>query len=174
MVSQTNLTVLFSRQEIEDSLNRLSVQIKSDYQDKNPLLIGILKGSFVFLADLARRLDFPLEVDFMRLSSYGQGQQSSGQVKIVSRPVLAVKGRHVLVVEDVIDTGLTLRFLLAYLNRKKPASLRLCALADKPEGRVTPVKIDYLGTTLPNKFLVGYGLDCGERFRNLPEIYTLE
>jgi hypoxanthine phosphoribosyltransferase len=174
MVSQPKLSILCRRAEIEATLDRLSAQITSDYQDKNPLLIGILKGSFVFLADLVRRLDFPLEVDFIRLASYGAGRESSGKVRILSRPCPPVAGRHVLVVEDVIDTGLTLAVLLAYLSRKKPASLRLCALADKPHGRASPVKIDYVGVTLPDKFLVGYGLDCGERYRNLPEIYALE
>ena len=126
------------------------------------------------MADLVRRLDFPLEVEFVRVSSYGSGQQTSGKVKIVQGLRCPVAGRDVLVVEDIIDTGLTVAFFLDYLKKKKPASLKLCALADKPSRRVKPVKIDYLGLTVPDRFLVGYGLDCDEKYRNLPDISYLE
>ena len=128
----------------------------------------------MFMADLVRLLDFPLEVEFIRLSSYGSGQQTSGRVKVVQGLRASIKGRHVLVVEDIVDTGITIAFLLDYLKKKKPASLRLCALADKPSRRRVPVTIDYLGFTVPDKFLVGYGLDCDEKFRNLPDICFLE
>ena len=136
--------------------------------------MGILKGSFVFLADLVRQLDFPLEVEFIRLSSYGRGQQTSGRVKVVQGLRSPVRGRHVLLVEDIIDTGLTVAFLLEYLQRKKPASLRLCALTDKPSRRRAPLTIDYLGFTVPDKFVVGYGIDYDEKYRNLPDISYLE
>ena len=137
-------------------------------------MIGILKGSFLFLADLIRHLDFPLEVDFIRLSSYGKGKETLGKVKVVQGIKSSIQGREVLIIEDIVDTGLTTAFLIDYLRKKKPASLKLCTLTDKPSRRQVPVTIDYLGLTAPNKFLVGYGLDCDEKFRNLPEVYYLE
>jgi len=172
--SKTGLKVILRRKDIRDAVKRLAAEIKKDYQGKNPLLIGILKGSFVFMADLVRLLDFPLEVDFVRLSSYGRGRESSGKIKVVHGLGAQVRGRDVLVVEDIIDTGLSIAFLLDYLRRKRPASLRLCALTDKPARRRVAVTIDYLGFTVPNKFVVGYGIDWDEKFRNLPDICALE
>ncbi len=165
--------ILFASDEIAVVVRRLAAEIRRDYQGKYPLLIGILKGSFVFLADLIRFLDFPLEVEFIKLSSYGRGRQSSGKVRVVKGLSLPIKGREVLVIEDIVDTGLTITFLLNYLRRKKPASLRLCSLTDKPSQRQIPVTIDYLGFTVPNKFIVGYGIDWDERFRYLPDICYL-
>ena len=172
--SETSPRVIVGRQEIEATVSRLAGEIGRDYHDKCPVLLGILKGSFVFVADLVRHLEFPLEVEFMRLSSYGHGTASSGKVKVVPGLLPAVRGREVLVVEDIVDTGLTVSFLLEYLRKKEPASLRLCALTDKPSRRRVPVTIDYLGFSVPDKFLVGYGLDCDEKFRNLPDICALE
>jgi hypoxanthine phosphoribosyltransferase len=126
------------------------------------------------MADLIRQFDLPLELDFVRLSSYGCARESSGKVRVVQGVKTPIKGRDVLVVEDIVDTGITISFLLDYLKRKNPASLKLCALADKPSRRRLPVPINYLGFTVPNKFIVGYGLDCDERFRNLPDIYVIE
>jgi hypoxanthine phosphoribosyltransferase len=166
--------ILFSRKEIVAAVKRLATEIKRDYQDKNPLLIGVLKGSFVFVADLVRLLGFPLEVDFIRVSSYGAGQESSGKIKVVQGLSTPVKGRDVLVVEDIVDTGLTIAFLLGYLRKKRPSSLKLCALTDKPSRRRVPLTIDYLGFTAPDKFLVGYGLDWDEKYRNLPDICMIE
>ena len=174
MGSQPEPRVLFRREEIAATVERLAAEIKRDYQDKYPLLIGVLKGSFVFMADLVRQLNFPLEVDFIRLSSYGRGRESSGRVKVVQGLHSPVRGRHVLVVEDIVDSGLTTSFLLNYLKGEKPASLKLCALTEKPARRQVPVTIDYLGFTVPDKFLVGYGLDWDEKFRNLPDICVLE
>ena len=174
MDSQPKLKILFTKEEIEAAVKRLAAEIKEDYQSKYPLLIGVLKGSFMFMADLIRQLDFPLEVEFIRASSYGRGRESSGKIKVVQSLRSPVKGRDVLVIEDIVDTGLTTGFLLDYLRKKKPASLRLCALTDKPSRRQAPVTIDYLGFTVPNKFLVGYGLDLDEKFRNLPDICFLE
>ncbi len=174
MAAPEKLHLLISRAEIEATVRRLAAAIAADYQDKNPLIIGILKGSFVFMADLVRQLDFPLEVDFVRLASYGSGRQTSGKVSVVQGLRTAVGGRHVLVVEDIIDTGVTLSFFLDYLKRKRPASLRLCALTDKPSRRRVPVKIDYLGRDVPDRFIVGYGIDCDEKYRNLPDICYLE
>jgi hypoxanthine phosphoribosyltransferase len=174
MDAQTKPQVLIPRAEIAAIVRRLAAEITRDYRDKNPILLGILKGSFIFLADLARKLDFPLEIEFIRLSSYGSGQQSSGSVKVTQGLRLNISGQHVLVIEDIVDTGITLAFLLGYLKKKKPASVRLCALLDKPSRRRVPVKIDYQGLTVPDKFLVGYGLDFDEKYRNLPDICALE
>jgi hypoxanthine phosphoribosyltransferase len=168
------LKVLISREEIKNTVARLAKEIKEDYRDTQPLLISALKGSFVFMADLIRQLDLPVEIDFIKLSSYGAGMKSSGEVKVVQELKTPIKGRDVLVIEDIVDTGLTISFLLNYLRKKKPASLKLCALTDKPSRRKTPVSIDYLGFTLPDKFIVGYGLDLNEKFRNLPDICVLE
>jgi len=174
MGSQPKLHILFTKDEIEATVNKLAAEIRQDYLGKQPLLIGVLKGSFVFMADLIRLLDFPLEVEFIRLSSYGKGTESSGKIKVVQGLQSEVRGRDVLVIEDIVDTGLTIAFLLDYLQKKKPASLKLCALTDKPSRRKTPVTIDYRGLTVPDKFIVGYGLDWDERFRYLPDICILE
>ncbi len=170
----TKPKVLISNQEIKATVNRLAGEISKDYWDKHPLLIAVLKGSFVFLADLIRCLDLPLEVEFVRLSSYGSGKESSGRVKMVQCPNIEVKGRHVLVVEDIVDTGLTTGFLLDYLHQKEPSSIKVCALTSKPLRRQLPLTIDYLGFTVPDKFIVGYGIDCDEKYRNLPDICFIE
>lgn len=174
MGSQPKLHDLFPRAEIEATVKRLAVQISADYRGKDLLIIGVLKGSFVFMADLVRQLDFPLEMDFIRLSSYGSGKQTSGKVKVVGGIGSAIRDRHVLVIEDIIDTGITVAFLMDYLKKKKPVSLRLCALTDKPSRRREPVKIDYIGREIPDKFIVGYGLDYDEKYRNLPDICYIE
>lgn len=162
--------LLISRAEIAKAVSRLAQEIKHDLKNTNPVIVCILKGGFVFVADLVRALDMPLEVDFVSLSSYGSGTESSGKVKMRLKTALSLAGRHVLVVEDIIDTGITLDFLLKHLRRQNPASLRLCALLDKPERRRVAIPIDYLGFTVPNKFIVGYGIDCDEQFRHLPDI----
>jgi len=174
MKPEAKLTILFTKDEIAATVGRLAAEISHDYRDKNPILIAVLKGSFMFLADLVRRLDFPLEIEFVRISSYGGGTESSGTVKMAPGALPKIKGRHVLVVEDIIDTGLTSAFLLDYLGRKKPASLKLCSLTDKADRRRVMVNIDYRGLTVPDRFIVGYGLDCDEKYRNLPDIYVLE
>jgi hypoxanthine phosphoribosyltransferase len=171
---QSQPAVLIGREEISKAITRLASEIKRDYQGKQPLLIGILKGSFVFVADLIRQLALPLEIDFVKLSSYGAGKESSGKVKVVQGLQVPVKGRDVLVVEDIVDTGVTVSFLLDYLRKKRPASLKLCALTDKPSRHQIPISIDYLGFTVPDKFIVGYGIDWNEKFRYLPDICTIE
>jgi len=174
MVFQSQLKIIISRDQIAKTVTRLALEINRDYQGKQPLLISVLKGSFVFMADLIRQLDLPLELDFVKVASYGAARESSGKVRVVQGAKTPVKGRDVLVIEDIVDTGITISFLLDYLDKKRPASLKLCALTDKPSRRRVTVPIDYLGFSVPNKFIVGYGLDCDEKFRNLPHICTLE
>jgi hypoxanthine phosphoribosyltransferase len=168
------LRILLSEEQIKQKVAELAAAITEDYRDKHPLLIGVLKGSFVFMADLIRALDIPLELEFIRLSSYGAAKESSGKVRVVQGLKSSIKGRDVLVVEDIVDAGLTMNFLLEYLRRRKPASLRLCAMFDKPSRRVVDVPIDYLGFTVPDAFVVGYGLDFDEDFRYLPSLCILE
>lgn len=174
MSAQPRLRILFTRAEIEAKVDKLAAKIRHDYLGKHPVLVCVLKGSFMFTADLIRRLNFPLEVEFVQLSSYGRGKESSGKIKVVQRLQSPIEGRDVLVIEDIVDTGITISFLLGYLHKKKPASLKLCALTDKPSRRQVPVTIDYPGFTVPDKFIVGYGLDWDEKFRYLPDICVLE
>ena len=171
----SRLEIVFTEQEIRSTVERLAREIKADYEGKNPLLLGVLKGSFVFAADLVRLLDMPLEVEFISLSSYGRGRkQSSGKVRMVRGLGTPLRGRHVLVVEDIIDAGVTMDFLIAYLHRRGAASIRVCTLFDKVSRRQVPVPIDYVGLTVPDAFVVGYGLDFDEKYRNLPALYRLE
>jgi len=165
---------LITQGKINQAVAKLAAEINRDYRGKQPLLIGILKGSFVFMADLVRRLDLPIEVDFVKLSSYGSGTKTSGKVKVVQGLKSPIKGRDVLIVEDIVDTGLTVSFLMGNLRKKKPASLKLCVLVDKPSEHKVPVTIDYLGFNVPDKFIVGYGIDWNEKFRQLPDICIID
>ena len=168
------LSVLYSRQEIEAAVTWLAAEITRDYRERNPLVIGVLKGCFVFMSDLVRRLDFPLETDFVQLSSYGRGTDSSGKIKIAQDLKTPVNGREVLVVEDIVDTGNSLAFLTDYLQQKgSPALIKFCCLLDKPSRRQVPVTVHYRGFVVPDKFVVGYGMDYAERYRNLPDICIL-
>ncbi|HXX59135.1 MAG TPA: hypoxanthine phosphoribosyltransferase [Dehalococcoidales bacterium] len=166
--------IYISRRRINSAVKRVAQEISADYSGKKPLIIGILKGSFIFLADLARGLDFPLEMDFIRVSSYGNATETSGRVTLLLSPGIPVKGRHVLLVEDIIDSGLSIDFVAGLLQAEKPASLKICALLDKPSRRKTQTTVDYVGFTVPDKFLVGYGLDFAEQYRNLPDICSME
>ncbi|MFC2070373.1 hypoxanthine phosphoribosyltransferase [Chloroflexota bacterium] len=170
MNPQESNRILFSKEEINAAVKRLASEIEKDYKGKNPLLLGILKGSFIFLADLVRLLDFPLEIEFVRLSSYGRGRTTAGKLNVVQGLRSRIRERDVLIVEDIVDTGQSVSFLMEYLSKKKPASLKLCVLTDKPSRRESTVNIDYLGFTVPDEFLIGYGLDFDEKFRNLPDI----
>jgi len=166
--------VIIPKKEIDRKVAELATELRKDYRGKNPLLIGILKGSFVFMSDLVRSMNIPVEIDFVRLASYGAGKDSSGKIKLIKDVETPVKNRHVLVVEDIVDRGLTVRFLLDYLSFRKPASLKLCALFDKPSRRKVEVPIDYVGFTVPDAFVVGYGLDFDEKYRYLPNLCILE
>jgi hypoxanthine phosphoribosyltransferase len=170
----SNPIILIPRQEIKKAVSRLATQIRKDYEGKNPIVISVLKGSAVFFADLIRELNIPLQIEFIQLSSYGSGMETTGKVKVIQRLRTTIENRHVLVIEDIVDTGLTISYLLKYLSRKKPASLRLCALTDKPSRRLVTVKIDYLGFTVPDKFIVGYGIDYNECYRYLPDICVIK
>lgn len=165
--------VLLTEDQIQARVADLGAQLNADYAGLEPVLISVLKGSIVFLADLVRSMELPLSIDIMEVSSYGAATETSGQVRILKDLSNPIEGRHVLVVEDIIDTGLTLNYLLRYLREKGPASLRICCLLDKPARRLTEIPIDYVGFTIPDRFVVGYGLDYGERYRNLPYVGVL-
>lgn len=168
------LTLLYSRNEIAARVEQLAGEIYRDYAGKEIVLIGILRGTFVFLADLVRQLRLPIILDFVGLSSYGLGAESSQKITLTKELQVAVEGKDLLVVEDILDTGLTVDFVLKFLNRRRPASVKVCTLIDKRERRVVPVRVDYVGFNLDKGFVVGYGIDYAERYRNLPEIYRLE
>ncbi len=167
------LHLLISQRKINKAVKKIAGEIRADYADKYPLLIGSLKGSFMFLADLVRHMDFPLELDFIRLASYGDRTESAGQITLVEDLRSEMMDRDVLIIEDIVDTGLTTAFLLDYLRRKSPASVKLCTLLDKPYRRKVHITIDYLGFTVPNEFVVGYGMDWNEKYRNLSAIYAV-
>jgi hypoxanthine phosphoribosyltransferase len=166
-----NLEVLFSEEQIAQRVRELGEEITSEYAGKELVLVGVLKGSCVFLADLMRAIDLPLSIDFMSVSSYKDGTRSTGDVEILKDLSNPIREKHVLVVEDIIDTGLTLSRLLEILGSRGAASIRLASFLDKPEPRIkTELSIDYTGFVVPNKFVVGYGLDAAGRYRNLPFI----
>jgi hypoxanthine phosphoribosyltransferase len=165
---------MITQEEMRKRIQELGLRIAQDYQEKDLLMIGVLKGAFVFFSDLARAIPLPLHVDFLVVSSYGEKRKSSGAVKVISDVSQNVKGKDVLVVEDIVDSGLTLAFLKKKFMARKPKSLRFCTLLDKPQRRKTEVTIDYVGFTIPNKYVVGYGLDYENKYRNLPYIAVLE
>ncbi len=166
--------VLLTKEQIASRVRELAEQISAEYAGRELLAIGILKGSWVFLADLVRLMTVPISVDFTMVSSYGASTESSGNVKTVLDVRCPIEGRDVLVVEDIIDTGLTLKFIVDNLKLRKPRSLKVVALMDKPERRRVDIKADYVGFRVPDKFVVGYGVDFAERFRNLPYIGYFE
>ncbi|KLI75853.1 MULTISPECIES: hypoxanthine phosphoribosyltransferase [Lacticaseibacillus] len=168
------LKVLYSQDDIHAITARLGAELKRDYAGKNPLVVCILKGAIMFMTDLVREIDDYMELDFMDVSSYGDATESSGEVKIIKDLDASVKDRNVLIVEDIVDTGRTLKYLTDIFKTRQAKSVRICALMDKPEGRVVDVQADYVGTTVPNEFVVGYGLDYAERYRNLPYIGVLK
>lgn len=166
--------VLFDEAVLAAKVKELGIQIAEDYHGEDLLVIGILKGANVFMADLIRKIDLPIQIDFMAVSSYGHSTQSSGVVKINKDLDCEIENRHVLIVEDIVDTGLTLKYLAENLTTRGPKSLKICALLDKPERRKTEIKIDYKGFDIPDVFIVGYGIDYAEKYRNLPFVASLK
>lgn len=167
--------ILFSEQQLKERVAQLGREISRDYAGKEPvLLVSVLRGSYIFMADLSRAIDIPVQIDFMSVSSYGKGTNSSGQVEIKKDLSDSIEGVHVIVVEDILDSGNTLSYLLHVLSARHPASISLCTLLDKPERREKPIQADYVGFTVPNAFIVGYGLDYAEKYRNLPYIGVLK
>lgn len=164
---------LISKEEIADICKELGRRITEDYAGKQVFLIGVLKGAFVFLADLARNIDLPVDMDFISVSSYGGGTQSTGVVRIIKDVDQNIAGKHVIVVEDIVDSGLTLNHLKQLLSTRKPASIALCTAFDKPERRKVPIDVEYVGRRIPDEFIVGYGLDYDGIYRNLPEVRIL-
>ncbi len=165
--------ILIDEEPLQVRIDELGREISADYEGRDLLLVGVLKGAIFFLADLMRRLTVPCEIDFMAISSYGDGTDSSGVVRILKDLDASIAGRDVLVVEDIIDSGLTLSYLMRSLTAREPASLEVCALLTKPERREIEIPVRYVGFDIPNKFVIGYGLDYAERYRNLPYIGVL-
>ena len=166
--------VYFTEEMIHNRVRELGCELSNDYKGKNPLMVGILKGSFIFLSDLVRNMDIPCELEFMAVSSYGKGTSSSGEVKMTKALGDVVDGRHVVIVEDILDTGVTLEYLRSYLNLFNPASLKICTFLDKPSRRKSSVTADYIGYECTDEFFVGYGLDFAEQYRHLPFIGALK
>jgi hypoxanthine phosphoribosyltransferase len=165
--------ILLSEEQLHQRIAELGAQLAADYAGRTPILVSVLKGSIIFLADLIRSTPIPLSLDLMEVSSYGSGTETSGQVRILKDLSSSIEGRDVVVVEDIIDTGLTLNYLLRYLGERHPSSIRICCLLDKPARRLADIEIAYRGFTIPDRFVVGYGLDYAERYRNLPFVGVL-
>jgi len=172
--SQTKLKVLIRRTAIEKRVREVAHSITKDFQGERVHLIGVLKGACIFLSDLVREINLETSIDFIAVSSYGKNKESSGQVRVLKDLDSSIAGLNVIVVEDILDTGLTLNYLLRVLHQRRPKSLRVAALLDKPSRRVKQVAGDYIGFTIPNEFVVGYGLDYGEQYRNLKDICVLQ
>lgn len=168
------LTVLISEEELKAKVTQLGIQITADYIGKSPIFIGVLKGCFVFMADLLRHVDLLCDLDFMAVSSYGSSTSTTGAVKINKDLGRDIEGRDVIIVEDILDSGVTLSYLRGYLERRNPASIKIVTLLDKPARRRADIKADYFGFNVPDEFVVGYGLDYDEHYRNLPYIGVLK
>jgi hypoxanthine phosphoribosyltransferase len=165
--------ILIDEEALKERIRELGREISADYEGRDLLLVGVLKGAVFFMADLMREIAVPCEIDFMAISSYGAATDSSGVVRILKDLDINIEGRHVLVVEDIIDSGLTLSYLMRNLEAREPATLEVCALMTKPERREIDVPVRYIGFEIPNRFVIGYGLDFAERYRNLPYVAVL-
>ena len=166
--------ILYTEEDLRKRVKELGCQITADYAGREPLLISVLRGAYIFMADLTRSINLDVTVDFMSVSSYGAGTVSSGQVEIKKDLSASIEGRDLIIVEDILDSGNTLYYLINVLRARKPASVRICTLMDKPERRNKPIKADYVGFTIPDAFVVGYGLDYAEKYRNLPYVGVLK
>lgn len=173
-MDEEKVDVLISEEQIAARVSEIAQAISADYAGEELLLVGILKGAVIFMADLARKITLPVQMDFMSVSSYGSATKSSGAVQIIKDLEVSIEDKHVIVVEDIVDTGLTLKYLLENLWSRDPASLKICAFLDKPDARKVEVPIDYKGFEVPNQFAVGYGLDCAQKYRNLPYVGVLQ
>ncbi|QGT98765.1 Hypoxanthine-guanine phosphoribosyltransferase [Candidatus Syntrophocurvum alkaliphilum] len=173
MVSR-DVDILFSKEEVENKVAELAKKINEDYKSENLLVVGILKGAFVFMADIIRKMDIAVEVDFMDVSSYGASSVSSGVVRIEKDLDSSIEGKNVLIIEDIVDTGLTLEYIVEVLKRRGPKSVKVCCLLDKPARRKSNIDPDYIGFSIPDEFIVGYGLDYAEKYRNLPDVCILK
>jgi len=167
---QLGLEILYSREQIANRIRELGAQISSDLNGEKVVLIGVLKGAAIFLSDLARAIDVDANFDFVAVSSYGQGQRSSGAVKLIKDLDESIEGKNVLIVEDILDSGLTLSYLRKMFLQHRPKTLRIVALLDKPSRRIEKIDADYVGFSIPNLFVIGYGMDYAQRYRNLPDI----
>ena len=174
MIEQDLLKVLISEEELQERIKELGREITDDYSGKDLVVVSVLKGSIMFMADLLRRIDTHVEIDFMVVSSYGAGVVSTGAVKMLKDVFLSIENKDVLIVEDILDTGRTLHYIKDYLGGRKPNSIKICTLLDKPERREADIAADYVGFIVPDEFVVGYGLDFDERYRNLPYIGVLK
>ena len=172
-VGSERFVTLLSAQQIQDRIKELAVQISKDYNGKLPILIGVLNGSFIFLSDLVKKINIHIEIDFFKLSSYGDAKISSGDVKLIKELNADINERHVIIVEDIVDTGLSIQFIKDILKNYRPASVKIASLLVKPESLKYKAKIDYIGFEIPNRFVIGYGLDYAQKFRNLNSIYAL-
>ena len=168
------LKLLFSKKDIASAVARLAKEISVDYVNKKVVLIGVLKGAFMFLADLVRQLTIPVEIEFMRIASYGSQKESSGEIIIKKDVEISLEGKDILIIEDIVDTGLSLSFLLDHLRAHNPSSLKVCALVDKKSRREVEAQVDYIGFEIDEGFIVGYGIDFNEGYRALPEIFVID
>ena len=172
-VGSEKFVTLISEEKIQNRIKELGEQISKEYQGKLPILIGVLNGSFIFLSDLVKKIDIHIEIDFFKLSSYGDAKISSGEVKLIKELNADINERHILIVEDIVDTGLSIQFIKNILKNYKPASVKIVSLLVKQESLKNKMKIDYIGFEIPNKFVIGYGLDYAQKYRNLNSIFAL-
>lgn len=168
------MEVLFDREELRNKVAELGSRITEEYRGREVLVVGILKGAFIFMADLIREIQIPLEIDFMDVSSYGISTSSSGEVRIIKDLEYSIQDKDVLIVEDIVDTGLTLKYITELLKTRNPRSIKICCMLDKPSRRKTDIQADYVGYTIPDRFVVGYGLDYAEQYRNYPAVCVLK
>ena len=166
--------ILYTEEQLAEIVKNIGRRISEDYKDKNLFMVSVLKGSLIFMADLMRAVDIPCSIDFLSVSSYGTEATSSGVVKIIKDLDADVTGRHILLVEDIIDTGITLAYLRDYLSNRGAKSVKICTLLDKPSRREKAVQVDYIGFTMPDEFIIGYGIDYAENYRNLPYVASLK
>jgi len=173
-MAENNRSILFSRERIAQEIKRIGQEISRDFKDQEVMLVGVLKGSFLFIADLIREIEVPSVIDFVRLASYGSGTQSSGIIEFRKELEMPIRGRNVIIVEDIIDSGYTLECLYNKLLLQEPRTLKICTLIDKKARREVEIEADYVGITMDDGFIIGYGLDHDEKYRNLPDIYVVD